>query len=41
MDWIGGMGEGQKTPPSSIGAWKDGCGWVGAQVGGGLNVETG
>lgn len=24
MDWIGGMGEGQKTPPSSMGAWENG-----------------
>lgn len=41
MDWIGGMGEGQKTPPSSMGAWKDSVnGWVRRWVDG-LNAETG
>jgi hypothetical protein len=39
MDWIGRMGEGQKTPPSSIGAGRDGVdGWVRRWVDG-LNAE--
>lgn len=41
MDWIGWMGEGQKTAPSSMGAWKDSVnGWVRRWVDG-LNAETG